>query len=248
MQRFRLPFKLLAVILATALAWTLRARAATLLPVDYDEDDYLRAAQQFARLIRTSDWRGFLETNYRDVHPPLAKIVFGVTLLSTPEEPLISEASTTAAPNQSVSRFLLFPARTASAVMGSLEVFLLALVNPLAGLILAGHALTVKYTSQVMLESLPALTSLAAVMAYVQFKKKRAAGWWIASALFLGLTAASKYLYAVVGFAILADWLLDYFTTHHVTRNTQHASPISHLLSRTPGDSHAIPPPLLHGC
>jgi ABC-type sugar transport system permease subunit len=57
-----------------------------------------------------------------------------------------------------------------------------------------------------MLESLPALTSLVAVIAYVQFKKQRAFGWLVVSAIFLGLTAASKYLFAFVGFAILIDW------------------------------------------
>ncbi|MEW5941294.1 MAG: hypothetical protein AB1750_16645, partial [Chloroflexota bacterium] len=160
MTRLRLPLFLVAVVLATALGWGLRARAATLLPVDYDEDDYLRAAQEFTLLIRTSNWRGFLDTNYRDVHPPLAKIVFGVSLLSTPQDALIPEASTTASPNQNLSKYLLYPARTTAAVMGTLEVFFLALVNPLAGLFLASHALTIKYTSQVMLESLPALTSL----------------------------------------------------------------------------------------
>jgi ABC-type sugar transport system permease subunit len=217
MTRLRLPLYLLAVLLVAALGWTLRARAAALLPVDYDEDDYLLAAQQFTRLIRTSDWRGFLDTNYRDVHPPLAKIVYGLSLLSTPQEPLIPETSTTSPPNQSLSKFLLYPARTTAVVMGALEVFLLALVNPLGGLFLASHALTIKYTSQVMLESLPALTSLLCALAYTQFKKRRAAGWWILSALFLGLTAASKYLYAVVGFAVLADWLF------FELRNTQGA-------------------------
>ena len=97
-------------------------------------------------------------------------------------------------------------------MFGTLEVFLLALVNPLAGLLLGIHAFTIKYTSQVMLESLPALTSLACVMAYLRWKKRSSGklnGWLVASGVFLGLTAASKYLYCVVGIAILADWLLD---------------------------------------
>lgn len=208
MTRFRLPLKLVVVILVFILAGTLRARAVNLLPVDYDEDDYLRAGQQFAHIIRTGEWGGFLETNYRHVHPPLAKIVFGLSILGASEQPLIPEAATTDAPNNSLSRTLLHPARNTSAWMGTLEAALLALVNPLAGLFLAVHALTIKYTSQVMLESLPALTSLLAVMAYVQYKKRQSTGWIITSAVFLGLTAASKYIYAVVGFAILTDWLL----------------------------------------
>ena len=46
-----------------------------------------------------------------------------------------------------------------------------------------------------MLESLPALTSLITVMAYVQSKNnKKHITWLLISAFFLGLTAASKYL------------------------------------------------------
>jgi hypothetical protein len=60
-----------------------------------------------------------------------------------------------------------------------------------------------------MLEALPALTSLVMVLAYLQSKKQKAKmGWLILSAIFLGLTAASKYLYCVVGIAVLVDWYL----------------------------------------
>jgi ABC-type sugar transport system permease subunit len=63
-----------------------------------------------------------------------------------------------------------------------------------------------------MLESLPALTSLASVICFTHWKKKGAKkfnGWLVASGLFLGLTAASKYLYCIVGIAILVDWVID---------------------------------------
>jgi 4-amino-4-deoxy-L-arabinose transferase-like glycosyltransferase len=63
-----------------------------------------------------------------------------------------------------------------------------------------------------MLESLPALTSLLAVVCYTRWKRKRTRnidGWLVTSALFLGLTAASKYLYCVAGIAILVDWILE---------------------------------------
>lgn len=200
--------KPLIFLLVFFIAWGQRVRATTLLSVDFDEDDYLRAAQEYAILMRTSHWEGFLEANYRQEHPPIAKIIFGVALLTVPEKPLIEELPTLAGPNKEVPRLLLTRARRWAASMGALEAGMLALVNPLGGLLLALHAMTSKYTSQVMLESLPALTSLLAVMTYAQFKKSRRGGWWIASAVFLGLTAASKYLYALVGFAILADWLV----------------------------------------
>jgi hypothetical protein len=77
-----------------ALAWSLRLRAVNLLGPDDDEDDYLRAGQEFAGLIRSSDWRGFTEINYRSGHPPLAKILIGASLTCAPEHPLIPEAPT----------------------------------------------------------------------------------------------------------------------------------------------------------
>lgn len=204
-----LVLKILAVVVVTAIAWTLRERAVNKLPVDFDEDDYLRAAQQFTQLIRTDDWAGFQETNYRTEHPPLSKILYGISLLSAPEAPLILDRPTSAGPDNYLPRELLFNARSVGQVFGTLTVFLLSLLNPIAGLFLATHTMTIKYVSQVMLEALPALTSLVTVMAYIQSKKQKSApGWLVISAIFLGLTAASKYLYCIVGIAILIDWYM----------------------------------------
>lgn len=210
--RFRLFLHIISVLLVITIAWDLRWHAVNMLPVDYDEDDYLRAAQQYAALIRADNWAGFLDTNYRPEHPPLEKIVFGLSILSAPQESLIPDRPTTAPPDKSLPGDLVHPARTISAIFGTLEVALLALVNPMAALFLGIHAFTIKYTSQIMLESLPALTSLASVICFTYWKKKGAKkynGWLVASGLFLGLTAASKYLYCIVGIAIFVDWVID---------------------------------------
>lgn len=208
MKNLQLPIRILAVVAVLFLAWTLRANAVKLLPIDYDEDDYMRAGQEYAHLIRTSDWSGFLEANYRPEHPPLAKIVIGLSFLTAPEEELIADRPTTSEPNKYLPRPLVKAGRTVNAVLGWLTVALLALINPLAGLALATHTFTIKYVSQIMLEALPALTSFIMVLAYLQFKKNQKKGWLITSAIFLGLTAASKYLYCVIGIAILIDWYL----------------------------------------
>lgn len=204
----RSSLKALLVLAALLLAWSLRMRAVELLPGDYDEDDYLRAAQQFSTLIRSGDWAGFTQTNYRQEHPPLAKYVFALSLLSVPPEPLLPDRPTTAEPDQNLPAGQLRAARTTSALFGALTAGLLALVNPFAGLLLAIHAMTIKYDSQVMLEALPALTSLGLVLAYLQYKQRQRAGWLVISAFCLGLTAASKYLYCVAALAVLLDWFL----------------------------------------
>ncbi len=214
-KRFSTYIYVIAILMVLGIAGVLRWRAVNMLPVDYDEDDYLLAAQQYAALFKSGDWKGFTETNYRTEHPPLAKIIFGISILPLPEEPLIPDLPSTADPNPSIPKDQLHNARVASAVFGTVESVLLAIVNPLAGLFLAVHTFTIKYTSQVMLEALPAFTSLVTVFCYVRYKRKkdivtssmRLNGWLICSAVFLGFTAASKYLYCVVAIAILIDWL-----------------------------------------
>jgi ABC-type sugar transport system permease subunit len=209
MKNFQLPIRILTIVVVLIIAGTFRARAVQHLNIDFDEDDYTRAAQEFAHLMRTSNWSGFLETNYRPEHPPLAKIIMGVSLLTAPEKDLIADRPTTAEPNKYLPRILVKPERTVNAVFGWLTVALLAIVNPLAGLALATHSMTIKYNSQAMLEALPALTSFVMALAYLQFKKNRKISWLVTSAVFLGLTAASKYLYCVIGIAVLVDWFMD---------------------------------------
>jgi arabinogalactan oligomer/maltooligosaccharide transport system permease protein len=202
---------ILSVLAVILVAGALRLYAVRNLPTDYDEDDYLRAAQEFTTLIRTGNLADLTETNYRPEHPAFNKILFGFALLTELDFPLIPDRPTTAQPDQYLPIEPLHAARSVSALSGTLEAAALALVNPLAGLLLGIHSYNVKYTSQVMLEGLPALTSLLSVLAYNRWKKtdKEKKKWLLFSALFLGLTAASKYLYALVGFAILFDWIWD---------------------------------------
>lgn len=202
----------LAVLVVFAISFGLRSYAASKLSIDYDEDDYLRAGQEFAHLIRTSDWRGFLDTNYRAEHPQLAKIMFGLSILNLPEEPLIPDVPITADPARTLPPDLLKSARGISVWWGSLTAVLLALINPLGGLLLAVHSFTIKYTSQVMLDGFASLMSTLTALTYYFSKKREGKAkttLLILSAIFLGLSASSKYLHSAVGFAILIDWFLS---------------------------------------
>ncbi|MGD8792371.1 MAG: hypothetical protein PVF47_07430, partial [Anaerolineae bacterium] len=205
-SRLRFWSRLLAVVAVTLLALGLRLRAVDRLPIDYDEDDYLRAGQQFAAAVRRGDWAAFTELNYRPEHPPLAKILYGLALAPLPPAEEVPDRPTTAGPAGSLPRPHLAATRTTAAAAGTLEALALALVNPLAGLFLAVHTFTIKYTSQVMLEALPALTSTLAVLAYAR-SRRRWNVWLIFAAVALGLTAAGKYLYALAGVAIAIHWL-----------------------------------------
>jgi hypothetical protein len=200
-----------AVILGiVALAWLLRARAVQMLPVDYDEDDYLRAAQDMAEVIRAGEWGDLRELNLRPVHPPLAKLMFGLAIARLPPVEKVPDRPYLPGPAASLPQPHLDVARYSAALLGTLEVLLLAILNPLGAFFLAIHTWTIKYTSQVMLEALPAFTSAAAVMSYERARicdvSERKWGWLLLSAVFLGLTAAAKYVYALAGIAILIHW------------------------------------------
>lgn len=98
-------------------------------------------------------------------------------------------------------------------------------MNPLAGALLAIHAFTIKYTSVVYLEALPAALSLITVLAYTRAdasglykgrkqnargRQRKAYAWLAISSLAFGLTTASKYVYAIVGIAILVHAILRF--------------------------------------
>jgi ABC-type sugar transport system permease subunit len=200
--------RLILILLAVVLALGLRLRAVERLPIDYDEDDYLRAGQQFATAIQSGDWRAFTELNYRTEHPPLAKIAYGVAIAPLKSVPEIPDRPTTAAPSRTLPQPHLLFARLISALFGVLTVIALALLDPLAAILLATNTWSIKYTSQVMLEALPSLTSLICVLAYMK-SKRQVNFWMVLSGISLGLTAASKYMYCIVGIAILIDWVLE---------------------------------------
>ena len=63
----------------------------------------------------------------------------------------------------------------------------LSAINPLAGLILAEHTWTIKYTSQVMLEALPALSSLLVVVFYLRSRRKKSFNRWTLLSAIMGI-------------------------------------------------------------
>jgi ABC-type sugar transport system permease subunit len=203
------PIRLLAILAVVLLAAGLRARAIERLPIDYDEDDYLRAAQEVAAVIQSGEWAGLTQTNYRPEHPPLAKLAFGLGIALLPPSPLLPDVSTSSDPARRLPQPQFTVARVVAGGFGTLTVLALALVDPLAALLLASGTWEIKYTSQVMLEALPSLTSALSVFAYLRAWRPAAASraWLALSAVMLGLTAAGKYLYVVAGIAVLIDWL-----------------------------------------
>lgn len=211
-----------AVLLVVVVALTLRLRAVQMLPADYDEPVYLAAAQRYAQAMAAHDVRGIIDYEYNYEHPPLTKLAYGLAILPLPPAPLLPTRASDVPSSLPAIDDMPQPhfrnARLTATAFSTLEVLALAILDPLAGLILAISTWQIKYTSQIMLEPLPALMSALAVLCYVWGRRSMAAsarggkerrwsGWFVLSAVALGLTEASKYTYGVAAIAILVDWL-----------------------------------------
>jgi hypothetical protein len=178
------------------LALLLRGWAVMRLPTDFDEPTYLEAALDYADALRAGDWNGIIDYEGNREHPALVKVLYGLLVLALGDEPGMLVAG--------------LASRALSALLGTLGVLVLALLDPLAGGLLAVHTLAIKYTSQVYLEALPHLASMGAVLAFSRIPsgRGRASPWFWLSALALGMTAAGKltYLPVVLPILYLALW------------------------------------------
>ena len=210
MTRVERAARLGAVGLLTALALLLHGQAARL-PIDFDEDDYMRAGQIFADEIRMGNPGILLENNYRIEHPQFVKILIATVMLSMEPIQRIPELPVTANPYELMHRPTLAAVRQMQSAFGVLSVTTLALVSPVAALLLATSTWVIKYTSQVMLEAVPLLFSLLGVALYElarsmsNARRRRLA--YLASAIGIGLAVGAKYPYAIAGLAIVVDRL-----------------------------------------
>lgn len=199
-----------AIILVVGIAINLRHRAVQMLRPDFDEPVYMVVAENYANAIREGDFQYIIEDRTNLEHPQFYKLLYAALLSrfdpvfnierrlspQTEHPHILSDLD--------MQHFLT--ARYTSAVFGVLNVLLVSIVNPIAGFSLAIHTYTIKYTSQVYLEALPMFTLTIVVLAYIQ-SKRQWNKWLVISAVSLGITAASKYMYAVIGFAVVMDWV-----------------------------------------
>lgn len=200
-------------------AFGLRWVSANRLLIDYDEPVYVESALEYTQFIREGrlSWLAWNTSNME--HPALFKIVYGISFLPLPPVDQLYEKDFH--PGQSIqdsqARSWGITGRYLSAALCAVTAGVLGYINPLAGFFLASNTISVKYTSQIYLESLPMLAGLLSLIFYqaylrslqqVRPKRRNSNLALAASAVFLGITAASKYLYCVVGLAILLNQLI----------------------------------------
>lgn len=183
-----------AILIIVLVAFLVRLWAAVQLPGDYDEPVYLENAFDYSRLMRAGDLGGIIDYQKVTEHPPLGRLIYAAVIL-----PL--------GPRAGYSDALLF-SRFVSVIFGTLAVWMVAIIDPVGGALLALQTYAVKYTSQAYLEALPLFASLAALLT-LRFSKRRRDGWFFLSAAGLGLTAAGKYSYFPIVIVILYVFLID---------------------------------------
>ena len=126
------------ILLVAAIALGLRLRAVRLLPIDYDEDGYLGAAQRYAQFIAAGDVRGIVDYAYLYEHPPLVKWVDALAILPLPPAALLPERPSTDPPVSKLPQPHIRVVRTVSAAFGTLEVVALAILDPFGGTVPRG--------------------------------------------------------------------------------------------------------------
>lgn len=181
-----------------------RLQLATQLPQSIDETTYVPVSQGYANAITRGRWDQIVRFKGNVEHPLLNKLSFAAAILAGRAVGISND---------------VFSARFVSVAASTLLAALLVLLNPFAGLFFALYTIHAQFGGLAYLEALPAFTSTLAIVA---FERALRGGrrWLLLSAVMLGLTAASKYIYLVAGLAILPflvwrfrrqpQWILAY--------------------------------------
>jgi hypothetical protein len=208
--------RLLLALLAVAVAAAVRWRAVERLPPDYDELDYIPCGYLYAERMAPGRWGEIPEVSRNREHPPLVKLCFAVALKASGAPEPDAQALEVGRPMPPEARPAFTVTRALSAVAGTLQVALVALLTPVGGLWLALDTYHAKYSAQAYLEALPGLLALLALLLFERatprperdllapHRPRVRPGSLLASSALLGLAAAGKYPYGVViGLALL---------------------------------------------
>jgi hypothetical protein len=225
----RKTISVLFVIIVTLISIQSNLLAANTLPIGQDEPYYLSVALRYNNDIRNGQVNQVWWDDINYEHPILYKVIYGLSLFTqdpiakiNPKDVRIGAPMTA----ETGGRPWLLSGRITSAIINNITVMVLAILNPLAGLFLSIDTININYNSRYTLEALPLLSSLLCACFYllreetpkVQHQKRGL--FFFLSAFFLGITAASKYIYCLVGLVIVTDYIFDNIHEKQVLRDT----------------------------
>ncbi len=219
------------VLVISGFAYGLREYALKTMIADIDEPFYTNISLEYANFIREGDLKSIVWYRKNNEHPSLVKILYGFVLTGTEKiDQLHKKDFEMLKPISVDAQSYVFRVRRTSAIIGTLTVFFSALLSPLSAFLLAIQNTAIHYSSVYYLEALPTLFSSLTIFSYLRWKKKRLNlfhktiidlkndQWLYISALFLGLTAACKYVYALIGLIVIVDYLFDLIVEKTLTK------------------------------
>lgn len=196
--------RILLIAAIVLLGGVLRLRGSFITVGEWDEDDYLVPAAEYHRaIIIDGQPQQVIDIQRNYEHPPLVKILYGLTIDSREIDDFPTELfrgqRADLPPNSERN------ARLQSVLAGTLTVLAVAVVNPLAGFILAINSIHQHYTSVAYLDGLPVLLTAMMGMLYERAHTVGRA-FWLSAACF-GLAVACKYPFGLIGFIVIAHAL-----------------------------------------
>lgn len=181
-------------------------------PLGWDEGTYSRAAMRYSEKILSFQWDEIPSILYNHEHPAFVKLMFSIPASLDGRE-AFSRFGWNTLNNASLAKedYTIFTGRMISAIFSLWTVQAVCyLIHPLAGFFFMIDSLAAEYGAQARLEAIPMLFSFLSIWFFNEFLKSwqvkitRKTKWNLfASAVFLGLTAASKVIYCVIAFAMI---------------------------------------------
>ncbi len=192
-----------SIAIVIALAFILRFYALAWIPMESDDQLYMESSEHYARAIEKGDWGEIVAFEDHLGHPAFYRLVFAASLVLRDlfQIPLSKVATM----------------RLTAAVLGTLHAGMIALINPLAGWFAAIQTSEIKFSSLTYLEALPGFASAIAVIAFEKFRRTDQRLWLCISAIAVGITGASKFIYLTAAMAIV---VFLFWEQRHKPRNT----------------------------
>jgi 4-amino-4-deoxy-L-arabinose transferase-like glycosyltransferase len=155
-------------------------------------------------MIEAGDWSGIPEFRFNREHPPLAKLMYA-SLFAGRDRDLLGRPAI-GEPIPETLRDEFRRARRFAAVTGAVQVGLVSLVHPVAGLFLAFNSYHTRYTSEALLDGPAGVFAILSMIAFGfswrgsgDARPTLKAPALVLSAVALGLAVGCKYTYGLVG-------------------------------------------------